>query len=692
MPIVPQRSLRPHRFPPGRRMVAWALALLGLAASILPARADPTAPDPAHIFAPFTWSVPPGRTRSAGGVPGPDYWQNRADYRISATLDGPTHQVRGEEVITYTNNSPDTLDELWVQLDQNIYKAGSRASFSSRFFGRDTTDGDVIESIWIENGKRTVPVDTLVSDTRMRVTLPEPLAGHGTALKLHIRWHHTVPGAWGGRTAITDSRNGPIWELGQWFPRMAVYDDVRGWDTAPYLGQEFYLEYGDIDYTITVPASWIVAGSGALLNPAEVLTRTQQDRLRQAGDSEKTIAIRAPSEITDPNSRPAKTGTLSWHFRMENTRDVAVAASPAFAWDAARIDLPPLPYTRGGKPMPRLAMSVYPAEAAENGRWSRSTEYVKSAIENFSRRWYPYPYPTAINVGGHGAGMEYPGMAFDGIKDEGRELFWITTHELGHNWFPMVVGTNERRNGFMDEGFNTFIDVYQSDDFNRGEWGPKRDAEYAPGQGTPAEQIANLLRDPNAPTLLEPTDLVTERYRHPVTYFKSAFGLTLLREQILGPDRFDPAFRRYIAAWAFKHPTPDDFFRLMNSEAGEDLSWFWRGWYAENARFDIGIARIVPVEGDPRRGTQIELHNNGSLVLPEHVAVHLDDGTTRSITLPVEAWMKGNVATITLPGGVPVRSVTLDPDRVLPDTNRDNDTLDVRHSPPPADDTPDGGN
>ncbi len=629
-------------------------------------------PDPAVIFAPFD-AGGGNAFRSGSGRPGPAYWQNHVDTTIKASIDTATHTLHGSEILDYVNNAPDPLDELWVQLDQDIYRRDSRARFTDAYLAPEATEGCVIEAVQIERNGKMVDAAWRVSDTRMQITLPSVLAPKGGRIKLRIVWHHTVPGPWGGRTAVTPSRNGDIYEMGQWFPRMAVYDDLRGWDTAPYLGQEFYLEYGDIDYSVTVPWNFIVQGSGALLNPEQVLTATQRQRLAQAAGSDRTVMIRAPAEINDPATRPVRSGTLTWHFRMNNTRDAAFAASAAFAWDAARIDLPPVSPAPGMKPAPRLAMSIYPAEAAQN--WVRSTEYVKHAIEYFSQSWYLYPWPNAVNLAGHGAGMEYPGMAFDGIDDKGRELFWITTHELGHGWFPMIVGSNERRNAFIDEGFNTFIDVYASDHFNHGEFAPKRDPEYAPGGGNPADEIIAWLRDPHAPSLLAPSDQVTERYRHPITYFKSALGLVLLREQILGPDRFDPAFRSYIAAWAYKHPSPDDFFRFMDSEAGEDLSWWWRGWYQHNWTLDLGLAGAAYTDHDPAHGLDVALVNKGWLVMPARLRVTMNDGTRRTLTVPVESWMKGDVAHVHLDTVAAVRSLELDPDHALPDTDRGNNVL-----------------
>lgn len=626
--------------------------------------------DPLTTFAPLTLPDPVNAYRAGNGTPGPDYWQNRADYVIHASLDPRTDQLAGDEVITYTNNSPQALACLWVQLDQNIYRKDARERYVHSDWHRlsvdDYTDGDVIESVEIARRGRLFKADYMVSDTRMQIRLPQPLAPRGGKLEIRIRYHFTVPGAFGGRMGHIPTRNGEIFDVAQWYPRMAVYDDLRGWDTLPYLGSEFYLEYGDFDYYVTVPWDMLVAGSGELQNPDEVLTALQRQRLQQVRASDKTVMIRTAQEIADPRSRPVQKGTLTWHFRIDDSRDASFAASPAFIWDAARIDLP------GGKSS--LAMSFYPIESAGPQAWGRATEYVKDSAEHFSQRWgFDYPYPAAVAVAGPVSGMEYPAIVFDDYKDAGKDLFWITAHEIGHTWFPMVVGFDERRDQWMDEGFNTFIDVYESEDFEHGVYGPKRDAEYAPGGGDPADEIVPLLEDRDAPILLTRADQVTERYRHPVTYFKSALGLVLLREQILGPKRFDWAFRKFIRDWAYRHPTPSDFFRAMDSAAGEDLSWFWRGWYFHNWTLDLAVEGVHPVAGDWRKGAVVRITNLDPLVLPAAVKVDFQDGSSERVRLPAETWIQQKSIDLTLDSTQPVTAVIIDPDKVLPDKDRGND-------------------
>ncbi len=654
--------------------VMAAVLLAGAAQGQTPAPAS--AYNPRETFAERAPAFPPNSFRSSNGLPGPDYWQNEADYVIHAKLDENGPVLSGSEVITYTNNSPDQLDILWLQLDQNRYRQDSRGNHSgdgSRSTAGQSSDGYTIESTEVLVGKTWQRAETLTDDTRLRVTLPRVLAAKGGKVLVRIAWHFTIPGEWGGRMSWAQDKDGPIYDMAQWYPRMQVYDDVRGWDTLPYLAQEFYLEYGNFDYYIDVPGDMLVAGSGRLVNPKDVLTAAQQARLAKAATSDTTVMIRSPDEINDPASRP-KADRLIWHYHMNDTRDVAFSASKVFAWDAARINLP------GGKTS--LAESFYPAESQAPDSWGRSTQYMKDAVENFSKRWYAYPWPAAINVAGPTEGMEYPGIVFDGPEETGAVTFWIAAHEIGHSWFPMIVGFDERRDAWMDEGFNTFIDTYESDDFNHGEYGPKRDSEYAPGGGNPVDEILPVIEDPDAPPILSRADTVIDKYRHPVTYFKSALGLHILREDILGPDRFDPAFRRFIAAWAFKHPKPDDFFRAMASEGGEDLDYFWRGWYDNNWTLDYGVDSIGPIPANKRTGvvtpgTAIVVGAHDKLILPATVRVDFSDGTHKDVRLEADSWIRNPTTTVYIGPDKTVTGAEVDPDHRLPDKDRTNNALKV---------------
>jgi hypothetical protein len=685
-PEIADFRFRAPRSGAGARACSRAAVAGGLAASLLmlahaASPADPPAPsslarpavtnfDPRETFAPVSFPESVNSYRSGDGTPGPEYWQNRADYDIAVRLDPLAKILTGSETITYTNNSPSALDSLWIQLDQNVYRADARASILFSEFRKpaEVTPGYTIESVQLQSGSTPEPLSYLVSDTRMQVKLDRPLAGHGGRLKLRIAYHFEVPGLFGGRTSWVDTPGGPIFDIAQWYPRMAVFDDLRGWDTLPYIAQEFYLEYGDFNYSVTVPADMMVMGNGELTNPDQVLTRLQRERLAQARNSDATVMIRSPAEVTAEAGAAPPTGEHTWHYRMNDTRDVAFSASRAFVWDAARINLP-----SGGT---SLAQSLYPVESAGPAAWGRSTEYVKDSVERFSRHWRAYPYPTAVSVAGGTSGMEYPGLVFDGMDDKGKDLFWITAHEIGHSWFPMVVGSDERRDAWMDEGFNTFIDTFESDEFDGGAYGPKRDSEYAPGGGgNPVDEILPILADPAAPPILTRADLISEKYRHPVTYFKAALGLRLLRDEILGPDRFDAAIRKYAADWSFRHPKPSDFFRTMNSQAGEDLSWWWRGWYLNNWQLDLAVTDVSYLDGNPAKGGRVTVETLDKLVMPSAIDIRYSDGSARRLDLPVEAWELGSKVVLTLAPGSRIVSATVDADHHLPDRDRSNNSF-----------------
>ena len=603
--------------------------------------------------------------RSASGEPGPKYWQNRADYKLACTLDTASHTVSGTVEISYTNNSPDNLRFLWLQLDQNIYKAESRASATTtqaggRWANANFTGGEIIKSISVEaNGQKYTPKFN-ETDTRMQVWLQQPLNASGSKVKLTIAYQFTIPEYGTDRMGRLNTKNGWVYEVAQWYPRMAVYDDIQGWNTLPYLGAgEFYLEYGDVEYSITAPSNLIIVGSGALQNEKEVLTPTQLSRLEEARNSDKTVMLRTEKEVKDARSRPSG-AMLTWKFKIENTRDVAWAASKAFVWDAARINLP------SGKKS--LAMSAYPAESIMKDGWQRSTEFTKASVEHYSKLWYEYPYPVAVNVAGIVGGMEYPGIVFCGYTASGADLWGVTDHEFGHTWFPMIVGSNERKFAWMDEGFNTFINGLSTKEFNKG--------EFAKFSFYPLDELAKASFDDKMDPLWSTPDVTQQNNLGMAAYMKPAMMLDALRDVVLGPERFDLAFREYIRRWAFKHPTPWDFFHTMENVSGEDLGWFWRGWIFNNWKLDQGVKSVVYEEGnDPKNGASIIIENNGQLVMPVPVLVKEANGKEHRLNLPVEIWQRGATWTFNVPSTSRIVDVVLDPDKKLPDLNRKNNSL-----------------
>jgi len=641
-------------------------------------QAQQTAPAPPatnydyhETFGPLFYTKNGTEYRAADGQPGPKYWQNRADYQLAARLDDQTNEITGSEILTYTNNSPQRLGYLWMNLEQNLFKQDSRGSGivplignppipSSRNWGRGQLfdAGYKIKSVKMLGAKGVMTdVKFLVSDTRMQLFLPTAVAAAGGQVKLKIEYSFVSPNYGSDRMGIQDTKNGKIFQVAQWYPRMCVYDDLWGWNTIPYTGPgEFYLEYGDFDLKITAPANHIVVASGELLNPQEVYTPAQLKRWAEAANSEKTIIIRSASEVTDPASRPAGKKELTWHFKINNARDASWGSSAAFIIDAAKMDLP------SGKKS--IAISAYPVESDGNDAWGRSTEYVKKSIEYNSAKWFEYPYPAATAVAGIVGGMEYPGIVFCGSSAKKGNLWGVNDHEFGHTWFPMIVGSNERLYGWMDEGFNTFINTLSTANFNNGEYKSKRPMDlHGASKGITAPALESIMSQPAN---------LKERNTGILLYFKPSIGLILLREQILGPERFDFAFKTYIAKWAFKHPGPDDFFRTMENAGGENLQWFWRGWFMNNWRLDVAVRDVKYLGDDPSKGALITIDNLEKMAMPVILEIKTVSGKTDRVKLPVEIWERNSSWTFKYPSTEEIQSVTYDPDKVLPDFNPDN--------------------
>ncbi|WP_413666080.1 M1 family metallopeptidase [Mucilaginibacter sp. Mucisp86] len=656
------------------KLTAGCSLALMLAASVSyaqqPAPTTTTTPagsvyDYHETFGPGFYTKNGTEFRAASGEPGYKYWQNRADYQLAAKLNDQTNEITGSEVLTYTNNSPQTLGFMWMQLDQNLFKLDSRGTAivppaGSRNWGRGEAfdAGYKIKSVKVAGLKgEYVDVKFLITDTRMQVFLPKEIAANGGQAKLKIEYSFVSPNYGSDRMGYLQTKNGKVYTIAQWYPRVCVYDDVMGWNTLPYSGPgEFYLEYGDFDLSITAPANHIVVASGELLNPQEVYTPEQLKRWAAAEKSESTVIIRSADEVTDPKSRPAGKAQLTWHFKIKNARDASWASSAAFIVDAAKMDLP------SGKKS--TAISAYPVESDGNDAWGRSTEYVKKSIEYNSSKWFEYPYPAATAVAGIVGGMEYPGIVFCGAKAKKASLWGVNDHEFGHTWFPMIVGSNERMYGWMDEGFNTFINTLSTANFNNGEYKNTRVQDmHATG--------AFFTRPDLEPIMSQPANL-KERNTGTLLYSKPSAGLVLLREQILGPERFDFAFKTYINRWAFKHPTPDDFFRTIENAAGENLQWFWRGWFLNDWRLDVAVSDVKYVDNDPTKGSLITLDNLGKMAMPVILEIKTKSGKVERMKLPVDIWERYASWTFKYPSTEEIESVTYDPDKVLPDYNQDN--------------------
>jgi hypothetical protein len=548
--------------------------------------------------------------RTASGAPGHAYWQQRADYTIRASLDEANRSITGSGQITYHNNSPDTLHYLWLQLDQNIYKADSDARMtmtapSREAWGRARGEEDGMKfeglrgilagrefdggfKIAAVKGAGGAPLQYTVNRTMMRVELAQPLKP-GEKFTFSIDWSYKIneQKVLGGRSGyehFAEDKN-DLFEIAQWFPRMAAYYDVYGWQHKQFLGSgEFTLEFGDYDVQITVPSDHIVASTGELQNPNDVLSSAQRDRLAKARTSKTPVVIVTQAEAEEAEKHQAK-GTKTWHFKAKNVRDFAWASSRKFIWDAQG-------YKKDGSNL--MAMSYYPKEG--NPLWEKySTAAIIHTIEQYNKFSFDYPYPTAISVNGPVGGMEYPMISFNGprpVKDKKTGeitytkrakygLIGVVIHEVGHNYFPMIVNSDERQWTWMDEGLNTFVQSLAQEAWEE---------NYPAGRGDP-RFIVDYMRSKNQVPIMTNSESLLQFGNN--AYAKPAAALNILRETVLGRELFDYAFREYARRWKFKRPTPADFFRTMEDASGTDLDWFWRGWFYTTDAVDVSIDGIT---------------------------------------------------------------------------------------------------
>lgn len=559
----------------------------------------------------------PTEVRIASGAPGPAYWQQQVDYEIRAELDEAKQRITGAEQIRYTNNSPHTLPYLWMQLDQNRFRKDSEANriettsgfdeFPYRalanLLAREEFEGGYdIQGVVGADGK-TIP--HAIIGTMMRLDLPEPLRP-GRQIRFEVRWAHNIVDAkkmWarGGYETLDDGNR--IFTIAQWFPRMAAYNDVSGWQNKQFLGRgEFALELGDYRVRLTVPGDHVVSATGTLSNPRKVLTRAQRDRLKEARRStDKTVYVVTPDEAKAAREKAkdglnTDAGKKTWVFEADNVRDFAFATSRTFIWDAMAVPL-------NGKTV--MAMSYFPPEA--DPLWSQySTHAVAHTIEVFSRMTFDYPYPQASSINGPVGGMEYPMVCFNGPRAEedgtyydtgGKEKNWwrskyglisVIIHEVGHNWFPMIVNSDERQWTWMDEGLNTFLQFVTEQ-----EW----EEDYPSWRGHP-ESIVGYMTSHNQVPIMSNSESLLQFGNN--AYGKPATALNILRETVLGRENFDYAFKTYAQRWRFKRPMPADLFRTMEDASGVDLDWFWRGWFYTTDHVDIGISKVTKYTMDTR--------------------------------------------------------------------------------------------
>ena len=567
---------------------------------------------------------------------------------IRAALDTATQTIHGTERVHYVNHSPDTLAFVWVQIEQNIFAPNSITYVLNQpplhFAGGaifDFTGKGFIGGITIERfaaGGREL--ERTEYGTMMRVELAPRLPPTG-AIDFDVAWHFPVPPYGGGRMGRIGSR---LYEIGQWYPRMVVYDDVHGWNPLPYIGAgEFYLEYGDYDVALTVPGGFVVAATGTVMNAAAVWTPTQRARLARARTSAERVQIISREEA-EANRARAGRATKTWRFTARNVRDFAWAASPDFRWDASS--------WQG-----ILIQTFYRPSATP---WEEANRMAWFTIKHFSETWGTYAWPQATSVEGLVEGMEYPMITFVPSIEKREDQFWVLTHELGHEWFPMMVGSDERRYPWMDEGFNTFIDYGSAEGYFKG---------TAYGDTVRRELLTDYRvsavpgnEQPLIDRPVEQRDLAWAAYQKP------ALMLTILRDALLGRETFERAMREYVRRWTFKHPQPTDFFRTIENVSGRDLDWFWREWIFTTARLDQAVDSVTQT-GDT---AFIYLSTRAEMVLPVTLELRYADGSTEMRDYPIEMWNLGTHFTARVGTAKRVVGVVVDPPGIYPDIDRAN--------------------
>jgi hypothetical protein len=665
------------RFIPRVALLAFALFLAGCSSSAPTASDDGAAsmtpadavqmparplPDEPVLERGFADAIEAG-TRTEDGMPGPNYWQQDAQYDLEATLHPEQKRLDGSARITYTNNSPDVLRRLHVELAQNLHKAGVVRNEMA-----EVTGGVTVERVAV-NGTELQPGNSgpryQQANTQL-VLFPESSLSPGASATVEIDWRFTIPQA-GAGARMGYSRDN-LFFLAYWYPQISVYDDVVGWMMEPFMGQgEFYANFADYTVTVEAPAEWIVASTGALQNPDDVLTPATAQRMREAHASDLPMQVAGPD--TDATQGTPE-DTLRWTFQADQVRDVAFSATRNGYWEAART---PVGDRDGDGQTDYTAINTFYRPTAP--LWSEVTRYQQHAITQLGEQMdYPYPWPhmTAVEGGGIiGGGMEFPMMTlmgdYNGRTDT--SLYAVTAHELAHMWVPMIVSTNERRYSWIDEGMTTFNENDARADFFTGSTAIQTDRQrYLTAER--AGLVEPIMRWSN----FHPsgTSFGIASYPKPATLLVALRGL-------LGEDTFNDAFHQFIDTWAYKHPYPHDLFNTFETVSGRNLDWFWHSWFYEAWTLDHAVASVA-TQGDG--SATVTIRDHGKAFMPARVTVTRADGSTAQRTVPVNTWLDGATeATLDVPAGSTIQRIEIDAARVFPDIDRSNNVWTADDAP-----------
>jgi hypothetical protein len=598
-------------------------------------------------------------TRTRNGAPGPRYWQQWADYRLEAELNPISKRLTGRGSVVYYNRSPDELKEVYVQLLHNIFAPGSRHNTDVPWavegvdLSRVAAQGQELRKTEGEGGGPGYQVNGTV----MRISLPQPLPPGGSAA-FDFAWRLRIP----PDGAPRGGQDGEVFYINYWYPQMAVYDDINGWQIDQYLGNaEFYMGYGNYDVSLTVPAGWLVDATGRLQNPAEVLSEQTRARLDSAARGRNIVHV-----VTDLDREAGKStaagvnGKLTWHFRAQNVRDVSWATSARYLWDATNASVGDA--TGDGRPDTAAIYSFYRPEQRRISHWDQSAEYSRHSIEFFSRYLSPYPYPHMTVADGPSScgGMEYPMMTcIGGVQWDTLGLYEVITHEIGHMWFPMTVGSDEKRYAWMDEGLTQFDQSQSMDDFFKGFDDEERNRRNYLDQAEVGGEVELMHHGDRYPSYAAYSV---------ATYNKPATALVALRG-VIGRDTFHKAYTEYIRRWRYKHPSPYDFFHTFDSVSGQDLSWFWRTWFFETWKLDQAIDTVTTV-GD---SVEVTLENRGRAPMPVLLSVTRTGGEVQRLRIPVDVWLGGSRRhSVRISREPAVKGIEIDPDKEFPDLDRSN--------------------
>ncbi|WP_341838085.1 M1 family aminopeptidase [Chitinophaga pollutisoli] len=597
--------------------------------------------DPVAAFAPLPHPAATA-TRGASGKPGPAYWQNRADYKVAVSIDTLSREVKAHCAMAYTNNSPDTLTYLWLTAVQNRFRRDSRETLltppkGSRFGINDHTEGLEIASIKAGNRNATYSL----THNYIRVDLPQPLLP-GRQVKLETDYKFILPLNGSDNMGVLKTAAGSVFQYTGVFPRVCVYDDLRGWNVS---GTQYYVECGSTEMHFTAPANMIVQGTGLLLNPEDVLRPEVLRKYRQSLKSDTVIRVRSAGEAFSPSSA----ASLTWKFREPNAGDGGWSASASFNWEGLATRL------TNGTAIPTMAL--FPT--GSNREWDTIIRAMPRMLKAYSDQWSPYPYAAAINIATGVTGLASPGVSFIHYQHSSYAAsVWIkTNHELGHAWFNLMIAADSRH-GWMCEGQNTFINLVNAATLNGSVPFDMQTSFSWMNMKKPHVPVSTLFGS------VPPADM------GPLMYMKPGTAFLLLRNEVLGPGRFDPAFREYMRAWAFKHPAPHDFFRIMENGTGEDLAWFWRAWFLTDARMDQGITKVAYDGDKPDKGVLISIINKRQMPMPVDILVREFNGKQHRVKLPVQVWEWSDAHTLKVPTTTAVVSVQLDPESLLPDADR----------------------